>query len=134
MQNKIEKIRQWAEQNNNELIALYGFGSYFEGMSNSESDIDLAWLGKEKLADLERWKMQEELASLLGKNVDLIDLKSTTTVFRFEIISHAQLIFCSNSDTAAFFETYVYSSYLRFQEERKAILSDVLKRGSVYGG
>ena len=116
------------------LEGIYLFGSYASGAATAGSDVDLAFLSDHPSVDpLRRWKLQEQLAGFLNKDVDLIDLQTATTVLRFEIITAGRRIFCPDEYFCDSFEMVAYSMYQHLQEERKEILEDIFKRGSVYG-
>jgi len=115
------------------LHALYLFGSQSDGSASRESDVDIAFLSESTFSSLARWELSQKLASLLLKNVDLIDLKETNTVFRFQIISTAERMYGEGYDVEKF-EMLTYSFYLRFQEERRPIVDAIKQDASVLGG
>ncbi|PHS36779.1 MAG: nucleotidyltransferase [Sulfurovum sp.] len=115
-----------------ELQALYIFGSYADGTATSSSDIDIAYLTVDVLTPTQRWDISQKLAILLSHDVDLIELKETNTVFRYQILSKGTRIFGEGYEVESF-ETLAYSFYLRFQEERKPIMDEILKNRSVFG-
>ncbi len=115
-----------------ELQALYLFGSYVDGTANYESDIDIAYLSSKSLTPTQKWHIAEKLANLLSKDVDLIELFNTNTIFRYQILSSGIRMYGEGYAVESF-ETLAYSFYLRFQEERKPILDEILKNKSVYG-
>lgn len=126
-------LSPWIEQNKNQIVALYGFGSFFSGKFNSESDVDLAMLASEKVAPLKRWEWQNELANIVHRSVDLIDLQSASTVMRAQVLGSSQRLFCQDENRCNFFEVYALSSYAHFNESRREIIKDIFERGSVYG-
>ena len=115
------------------LHALYLFGSQSDGSASRESDVDIAFLSESTFSSLARWELSQKLASLLLRNVDLIDLKETNTVFRFQIISTAERMYGEGYDVEKF-EMLTYSFYLRFQEERRPIVDAIKQDASVLGG
>jgi predicted nucleotidyltransferase len=117
-----------------DVAAVYIFGSTGSKFEHAESDIDLAVLCAKKLMTTEKFAVQEKIAQLLHRDVDLIDLAGASTVLRFQIVSTGKLIFCQNKQACDFFETLVYSSYIRFNDERREILDDVKKRGRIFNG
>ena len=114
------------------LQALYIFGSYADGTATNMSDIDIAYLTTEVLTPTQRWDLSQKLAILLSHDVDLIELSQTNTIFRYQILSRGTRIYGDGYDVESF-ETLAYSFYLRFQEERKPILDEILKNRSVFG-
>lgn len=117
-----------------ELIAVYRFGSYGTEYERPESDLDLAVYAGGGLPAVELWRTAQELASRAGIEVDVVDLARASTVMRAKVISEGERIYCADKTACGTFEDYVYSSYARLNEERREILRDILKRGSVYGG
>lgn len=115
------------------VYAIYGFGSFYSGQSTPQSDLDIAILPEYPLQSEERWRIQEKLASLIGANVDLVDLNSCSLVMQFQIIANGKKIFSSDDYKTNAFETRIYSAYCRFNEERKVVVDSILKQGSVYG-
>ncbi len=115
-----------------ELQALYLFGSYADGTANDASDIDIAYLSTKSLTPTQKWHISQKLALLLSKDIDLIELFNTNTIFRYQILSTGTRLYGEGYDIESF-ETLAYSFYLRFQEERKPILDEILKNKSIYG-
>ncbi len=115
-----------------ELQALYLFGSYADGTATNKSDIDIAYLSIKTLAPSTRWELSQELASLISCDVDLVELAQTNTIFRYQIISTGERIYGTGYEVENF-ETLSYSFYLRFQEERKPIVDEIIKNRSVFG-
>jgi len=112
------------------LQSIYIFGSQNDGTATKKSDIDIAYLSDKKFSQLQRWELSQKLADKLSLDVDLIDIKDTNTIFRYQIISTATRIYGKGYDVENF-ETLAYSFYLRFQEERKPIIDAIKKRKSV---
>ncbi len=114
------------------LQALYIFGSYADGTATNTSDIDIAYLTTEALTSTQRWDISQKLAILLSRDIDLIELTETNIIFRYQILSTGTRIYGEGYNVESF-ETLAYSFYLRFQEERKPIVDEILKNRSVFG-
>ena len=106
------------------LIAIYIFGSMADNSATPESDIDIAFLTFRKISAVEKWKIQEELASKLNQDVDLIDLKNATTILRTEVVEKGKLIFSGDSYQVNHFEMTTYSMYADLNESRQDILTN----------
>ncbi len=116
-----------------DLQALYLFGSRHDGSATRDSDIDIAYLSQTSLDAVARWDLSQTLASQLLRDVDLVELSSTNTIFRYQILSTGERIYGSGYEVESF-ETLAYSFYLRFQEERRPIIDEIIKNRSVLGG
>lgn len=110
------------------LSGIYVYGSYALNQETSDSDIDLAFLTEDKISAVEKWKIQEELAALLDKDIDLVDIKNASTVLRKEIVEKGKLIYCADKYKTDSFEMTSYSMYLDLNETRKHILNDYEER------
>jgi predicted nucleotidyltransferase len=106
------------------LFAIYVFGSMADNSATPESDIDIAFLTFQKISAVEKWKIQEELASKLNQDVDLIDLIDATTILRAEVVEKGKLIFSGDSYQIDYFEMTTYSMYADLNESRQDILTD----------
>jgi hypothetical protein len=73
------------------------------------------------------------LASVLKREVDLIDLRSASTVMAIQVISTGRLLYDADASVRGGFEDFTYSSYARLNEERREILTRVRVEGTVYG-
>lgn len=107
-----------------DLLGIYIFGSYADNTMTPESDIDIAFLSFQKISPVEKWKIQEELASILNQDVDLIDLKDATIILRTEVVEKGKLIFSGDSYQVNHFEMITYSMYADLNETRMDILND----------
>jgi len=116
-----------------DLLAVYQFGSRAQGTAQPDSDIDLAVLALTQIPGERLFHLAQELAVRLGRNVDLVDLKSTTTVMRAQIISTGRCLESHDDQARAEFEMYAYSDYARLNEERRELLNDIKARGLIYG-
>ncbi len=106
------------------LYGIYLYGSYAGEEHRKDSDIDIAILTREKLTSLEKWNLQEELASEIDKDVDLVDLKDASVILRVEVVEHGKRIYTGNQYECDNFETTTYSLYSDLNENRKDILKD----------
>lgn len=115
------------------LISVYRFGSFGTEYERSNSDLDLAVYAGEPLPTVRLWEVAQDLAAEVGRDLDLIDLVSASTVMRAKVIHEGERIYCADEFACETFEDYAYSSYARLNEERRGILQDIQSRGSVYG-
>jgi len=116
-----------------DVVAVYLFGSAASGELRPDSDIDLAILAAAPLPATRLWSLAQSLALTAGRDVDLIDLQSASTVMRAQVISKGKRLYCADEARCGEFEDRVYSDYARLNEERREILNDIHARGSIYG-
>jgi predicted nucleotidyltransferase len=117
----INNIRSLVLEQCADIKLVYLFGSHAQGLANSESDIDIAILGKTKFDSVARWQLQSELAIALKNDVDLVDLLSASTVMQNQVIHHGICIYDA-ANYAALFEMQVMSMYQHLNDERADIL------------
>lgn len=110
------------------LLAVYLFGSHAQGTAGPDSDIDIAVLVAGKLPPLQLW----ELAQTLGDNVDLLDLRATSTVMQYQIITTGVRLWAKDTQ-AALYECAILSDKTELNHARAALLADIQREGTVYG-
>ncbi|HVS63714.1 MAG TPA: nucleotidyltransferase domain-containing protein [Thermoanaerobaculia bacterium] len=115
------------------LDAVYLFGSTAEGSALPGSDLDIAVLAGRPLEATERFELQIALAVLVRQDVDLVDLLRASDVLRIQVIANGALLFARDRQSVEAFEAYALSSYARLNEERRDILEQAQREGSVYG-
>ncbi|GMU64305.1 MAG: hypothetical protein AMXMBFR36_05790 [Acidobacteriota bacterium] len=115
------------------LVAVYRFGSTAAGTERAGSDVDLAVLAEGPVDAGRRFDLQEELATELGRDVDLVDLGRASTVLAVEVVGRGELLLDADPARRGAFEDLALSSYARLNEERRAILERVAAEGTVHG-
>ncbi|WP_227762749.1 type VII toxin-antitoxin system MntA family adenylyltransferase antitoxin [Zhaonella formicivorans] len=112
---------------------IYIFGSYVQGKARKDSDLDIAFLSEQKHDSYRIFVTAQELAGLLGLDVDLIDLNQASTVFQMQVIRTGKVIYCSDENRRMLFHLLALKKYVKLNEERKCILERIKERGSIYG-
>jgi len=107
-----------------QVIAIYVFGSFDTQYETTDSDVDLAVLANEPLDQVELWRLAQDIAIDIRRNVEIIDLKEASTVFRFQVITTGKRFYCSDPKKCDATENVYLSMYLRFNEERSEIIKD----------
>ena len=133
MDDRIAAIVRLASKKLPGLLSIYRFGSWGTPYERADSDIDLAVLLQGAMDSASLWDVAQDIAKVIGKNVDLVDLLQASTVMRMQVISTGKRLYCSNPIVCEQFEDYVYVAYARLNEERRGILEDIKQRGTVYG-
>lgn len=116
--------------------AIYLFGSCGTDREWPDSDVDIALLfpvATAKAADtLFLSECQYKLKELLHKEIDLINLRTVSTVFQKEIIFTGTVLFCQDANAREEFEMLVISFYQKLNEERKEILDSFYETKRAY--
>lgn len=115
------------------LAVIYLFGSQVRGGVHEDSDIDVAILSAEPLLPTLRFEMQAELSVRLRSDVDVVDLRSASTVMRMQVVATGSVLYGEESEIRQRFEMQTLSAYALLNEERAAILDHVHRRGRIYG-
>lgn len=112
------------------LIVL--FGSAVKGNLREDSDIDVAFLSDHVFSDYDIFIFSQELADLLGRDVDLVDLSKASTVFQAQVVSTGKVIYCTDENRRMLFQMLALKKYARLNEERQCIFKKFEERGSIY--
>jgi predicted nucleotidyltransferase len=104
-----------------EFVSIFGSALMVE-FDSLKSDIDIAFISSATLTNTQRWNIQEELASELNIDIDLVDLSNANDVIKFEIISKGEVIFKKPSEKLELFLDDVYINYIQLNEDRKEIM------------
>jgi uncharacterized protein len=115
------------------LRVVWLFGSHARGDAHAESDVDLAVLADAPLGAEACFALRTDLEDLIGVDVDLIDLLTADDVLRVQAIEHGRCLFERSATDRARFEMHALSRYAHLNEERRGILEDVARRGSIRG-
>ncbi|WP_083711587.1 type VII toxin-antitoxin system MntA family adenylyltransferase antitoxin [Domibacillus epiphyticus] len=109
------------------------FGSYAKGTTHKESDIDIAFYCKgHSPTSYELFMLAQELADLLKIEVDLVNLRTASTVFQAQIFSTGKVIFCEDETLRMNMQMTALSMYAKLNEDRMPILNNVDESGSIY--
>lgn len=116
------------------VAAIYLFGSADTPAARADSDVDIAFLSNLPVDATQRWEFAQHLATRLGRDVDLVDLREASTVMRAQVVAHGRRLYCSDAVACERYEDYVFSSYARLNESRREILRQIDETGRIYGG
>lgn len=119
-----------------DIQGVYLFGSSTTDDEWPDSDVDIALL----LPPLEAKRTRSfamsdcalELARGLGKEVDLLNARTVSTVFQKEIVTKGKLLYCADRYAVDEFEMLTLSYYQKLNEERSGIIEAALADGRFY--
>jgi predicted nucleotidyltransferase len=119
-----------------DVQAVYLFGTHGTPHERPDSDVDIALLlpvpSAKKAGSLAMSACGSELTSVLGKDVDLVNLRRVDTVFQNEILTTAKELFVGDRNAAGEFHLLVMSLYQKLTEERAEIVREIMRTGRVY--
>jgi len=134
--NAYDEIARVVVQHYPAAQAIYLFGTYGTADEWPDSDVDIALLlppdGAKREGHLALSNARVALERLLGKDVDLINLRQVSTVFQKEITMAERRIFCADAYAADEFEMLVLSYYQKLSQERADVLAEGLRSGRFY--
>lgn len=114
-------------------VVIYLFGSAVRDELREDSDIDIAYISDIHLTPYENFMIAQEIADIFKKNVDLVNLKEASTVFKAQVVGNGKKIYCSNENDRMYFEMRAFKEYALLNEERDMIMRGIKERGNVYG-
>ena len=110
------------------LEAAYVFGSASRGETHSGSDLDIAFLGSQSKDPAAVFETAQDLALLIQRSVDLVDLRTASTVLRAQVVGTGRRIHAADEEAVDTFEMYALSDYARLEEERRELLQAFQER------
>lgn len=114
------------------LWAVYQFGSAGTPFERADSDLDLAFLAGGTMETVDTWDLGERIATRVGRDVDLVDLRRASTVMAAGIITSGFRLQCFNDNESAAFEAHTLADYARLNEARHELLADIQQRGRIH--
>ena len=132
MEVQLKKAIEMLKEEFNPII-IYLFGSAARNELRKDSDIDIAFLTEKEVDSYKCFSKAQELADIFKRDVDLINLNSSSTVFKAQVIGTGKRIYCSDETKRMYFEMRAFKEYALLNEEREVILKKIKERGSVYG-
>lgn len=109
-----------------QLQGILLYGSRASGKAHEQSDYDIGLLLNDPVSADILWEAAQDLACQLKQDVDLIDLRSSTTVLQKEATVGGFWLLKLDPYACDFFDTCVLSMYQELQENRRAIIDNLL--------
>jgi predicted nucleotidyltransferase len=106
-------------------FAVILFGSTAKGTMRPDSDVDIAFMSEVSLLPYELFMKAQELADMLGREVDLIDFKQASSVFKAQIIGGGQLLLDQEPIKRQYSFMRALKEYAQLNEERQVILDNL---------
>ncbi|MFJ7931615.1 nucleotidyltransferase domain-containing protein [Peribacillus sp. NPDC096448] len=109
------------------------FGSYAKNSIHKDSDIDIAFYSEnQSLTTYEVFQLSQELADILKIEVDLVNIRIASTVFKAQIYTTGTIIYSVNDTLLKNLQMTALSMYAKLNEEREHILKKIGESGTIY--
>ncbi|MFJ7747495.1 nucleotidyltransferase domain-containing protein [Peribacillus sp. NPDC097295] len=109
------------------------FGSYAKNTIHKDSDIDVAFYSQDSLhSTYDLFLMAQELADHLKMDVDLVNLRTASTVFQAQIYTTGTVIYSKDDNLLKNQQMTALSMYAKLNEERENILKTIAESGFIY--
>lgn len=115
-----------------DVLGIWLFGSRASRQAGPHSDLDLAILVPGYADPLKLWDAAGPLADLAGCDVDLVDLRATSTVMQYQIITTGRRLWARDV-SAGLYECFILSEKTDLNERRAALLKEIQEEGRVHG-
>jgi uncharacterized protein len=104
---------------------IYIFGSIVKNRGRNDSDIDIAILTDKQTDEYKLYMVSQQLADELKREVDIVDLRKASIVFKAEILRTGKLVYNSDNMIKMDFQLNVLKQYALLNEERKGIINRI---------
>lgn len=109
------------------------FGSYSKNTTHRDSDIDVAFYSQDSShITYEIFLLAQELADILKIDVDLVNLRTASTVFQAQIYTTGTVIYSKDDTLLKNQQMTALSMYAKLNEERENILKKIGESGTIY--
>lgn len=112
------------------LDSLWLFGSEAQGTARPDSDVDLAALFTVRPTPIEVFEAQVELAEILGRDVDLVNLDRVSPILARQVLRHGRLVIDRNPKRRYAFFSRTISMYEDVKIQRREAERKLLERFS----
>jgi len=101
------------------LSALWLFGSEARGQAGPDSDVDLAALFSRPVALEQLLTVRLDLEGLLGRSVDLVDLRKASPIVGRQVVRHGRLLLDRDPVDRHVFSMLLPSRYVDLKISRR---------------
>lgn len=117
----------------NGIQAAYLFGSFATNRVTAESDIDLAILTNVALDEELLFQIQDTLEGLVGREVDLIDLRNCSPILAYQVLKYGKRILLRDEHALNLWIIQVMNAYYDLKIDRRPIERSILERSHSRG-
>lgn len=118
---------------NDEIDAVYVFGSSAAGRLTPESDVDVGILFARPPSISQFLQLQEDLSAALGIQADIVNLNTASPIIRMEVLKHGTLLVVRPQRKGRLYNFFVktVNEYDDLKRVRRPIEQNIL-RGRIY--
>jgi len=116
-----------------DVLLVYLFGSLVSGMSNADSDVDIALLfRRDRVPDADAYlQLKSDLETLLKREVDLVILNEASPIIRMQVLEKGEKLL--ERERRAYLEFFVRTMNEYDDLKRiRAVNEKHILRGSIY--
>lgn len=106
----LKELVAWA-QAQQEIMALYLYGSQATGSANALSDVDVAVLAREDLSRQQLWRLEDRCATRWPEMVEMRVLNLAPLPFRYEVTAHGPRLWAADPGAVAELESLIWRQY-----------------------
>ena len=115
-----------------DVWAVYLYGSVARGDAGPRSDLDLAVLLPPGCRLERPWALAGQLASALGLEVDLVDLREVGDVLRMQVLQDGVMLYNAHPGEVLAWEAGAMTRYGHYRREVSDLIKDFRKTGVGY--
>jgi predicted nucleotidyltransferase len=111
IETKIQRLKSYAEKNEN-IVAVYIFGSYGTKHQHFSSDMDFAVLFKESVTLFEELEIESDISQIFERDdIELVNLNKAAIDISHQVLYTGDLLFCRDEILLADFKEKVFNIY-----------------------
>ena len=127
IETKIQRLKSYAEKNEN-IVAVYIFGSYGTKHQHFSSDMDFAVLFKESVTLFEELEIESDISQIFERDdIDLVNLNKAAIDISYQVLYTGDLLFCRDEILLADFKEKVFNIYGDYGIVLKKFYDDYLE-------
>ncbi|HEY0827595.1 MAG TPA: nucleotidyltransferase domain-containing protein [Bacilli bacterium] len=108
-----------------EAYCIILFGSAASLRLRVDSDVDIAFMSEKTFSTYELFMVAQEMAGVLGREVDLIDFQKANTVFQAQIIGNGAILLDNKPMSRQYAFMRALKEYAFLNDERSEILKNL---------
>lgn len=112
--------------------AVYVHGSFALGDARLDSDLDLAVLLPPGETLEQPWELAAKLATRVGRDVDLVDLRQASDILRIQVLKHGHVLYNARPAEVLEWEAQAMTRYGHYRREVAGLIEQFRKTGVGY--